>query len=743
MKGKPSREVVIGVGKVALIALVTLALCPLAVSARALGQLQGHIEQTGQPPKKSSLSTNTRGTSLETNALAQPSRPHTLVTVFKAGTQTLAKIASDSAGTQKDNPFSADSLGYWFFFGADGEYDVEFSGGGITTPYTFSGLRIVTSGGEYANLKYFGAACNGTSDDTAAFNLAVSSGAGTIYIPGNSGGCKFAKPVTLTSGRRYLIEGKLILGGALATGSSGLIDVVGVGSSTSPGSSQFQIGRPGQITCPANGDCIRVNNSAGTLLKDLYVVAGNGRAIFADGSSSLGALLRIDNVGVLSSSKTGPRAVPLEINSFFWVWAKHCRFLQGTGNAPYSVHITNSKGAPGASGIVFLDDVIVNGYGILIDSEADVPNFGNFHWSNGAIESSQASPLLSIDTTNLINATTGDIEVSNVFMADDIASPESVVKITGRKILTKVTLSHITVGAPSTFINDCALIRPVIVGGYDGRVLCGTGQFIGQFIGSNGSVVADDYNRDFGSLPVYPVQPSSLTQNLAEWVDAASATVTSGQIAPDGSTTAYRLTSGAGIGQRNIHATVTYERNAWIIAGFYGSFDSGAPSGFSPVITLPSGDQFSNGSRSHVLAKRGIVDGKYCLFLVADKITTLGTTGTGQNIAFGISVDPAHPGTVAWPFLVVVPAGIYSDQQIADFITQRYRGWVTRGCPVGTLCMQPHQQISFNGGDTFANLGSPPNGTIKFCSDCKKVTPCAAGGGGAFAKRAIGAWDCN
>jgi len=43
----------------------------------------------------------------------------------------------------------------------------------------------------------------------------------------------------------------------------------------------------------------------------------------------------------------------------------------------------------------------------------------------------------------------------------------------------------------------------------------------------------------------------------------------------------------------------------------------------------------------------------------------------------------------------------------------------------------------------FANLGTPGDGTVLYCSDCTKATPCAAAGNGAIAKRLNGAWDCD
>lgn len=42
----------------------------------------------------------------------------------------------------------------------------------------------------------------------------------------------------------------------------------------------------------------------------------------------------------------------------------------------------------------------------------------------------------------------------------------------------------------------------------------------------------------------------------------------------------------------------------------------------------------------------------------------------------------------------------------------------------------------------FANLGSPSNGGLVYCSDCQQANPCASGGSGAVARREAGAWNC-
>lgn len=43
----------------------------------------------------------------------------------------------------------------------------------------------------------------------------------------------------------------------------------------------------------------------------------------------------------------------------------------------------------------------------------------------------------------------------------------------------------------------------------------------------------------------------------------------------------------------------------------------------------------------------------------------------------------------------------------------------------------------------FASLGTPANGTIKYCSNCTVASPCAGSGTGAIAKRLNGGWVCN
>src|SRR5437870_3516293 len=44
---------------------------------------------------------------------------------------------------------------------------------------------------------------------------------------------------------------------------------------------------------------------------------------------------------------------------------------------------------------------------------------------------------------------------------------------------------------------------------------------------------------------------------------------------------------------------------------------------------------------------------------------------------------------------------------------------------------------------TFAQLGTPANGTAYYCADCQATAPCTSGGTGAVAERVSGAWNCS
>lgn len=108
-------------------------------------KVQGWAEQGGT----SVVITGTPGSSPQK---FQQSFTGATVTVYDTGTLTLSTIYSDDNLTPKANPFTASSTtGYWFFYVADQVYDIKFSGGSITSPFTLSAV-LVNSGSYSAQL---------------------------------------------------------------------------------------------------------------------------------------------------------------------------------------------------------------------------------------------------------------------------------------------------------------------------------------------------------------------------------------------------------------------------------------------------------------------------------------------------------------------------------------------------------------------------------------------------------------
>lgn len=112
--------------------ILFLLLILFAPLAHANSNIQGWCENGNQPVIFSGLSSTT---------LVQQSYPACTVTVFIRGGG-LATIYSDNGNTPLANPFTAAVNGRWQFYVANGRYDVQLSGGGISTPITYSDMIV-------------------------------------------------------------------------------------------------------------------------------------------------------------------------------------------------------------------------------------------------------------------------------------------------------------------------------------------------------------------------------------------------------------------------------------------------------------------------------------------------------------------------------------------------------------------------------------------------------------------------
>lgn len=129
-----------------ILALLLL-VCLAAVPSFANQKLSGWTESGG-------VSVVIPGTQGSGTQRFQQSFRNATVTVYAAGTTNLSTIYSNNLATPtaQANPFTASSSGFWSFYASSGRYDVKFSGGGITTPFTIGDFLLF----DYADAKNSG-----------------------------------------------------------------------------------------------------------------------------------------------------------------------------------------------------------------------------------------------------------------------------------------------------------------------------------------------------------------------------------------------------------------------------------------------------------------------------------------------------------------------------------------------------------------------------------------------------------
>lgn len=162
--------------------LLALLALPALANVRAYGWCQQGNQQVLVP-----------GSSPSTTKV-QRSYPACTITVYYAGTLTLAPIYSDNLAspTPLANPFTASSTGFWFFY-ASGRFDVQLSGASISPSYTIGDVKLM----DIASLTDFGGNCNGVTDNTAAMAAAIAAAPTTLVIP--PGICVFLSSVSVPS----------------------------------------------------------------------------------------------------------------------------------------------------------------------------------------------------------------------------------------------------------------------------------------------------------------------------------------------------------------------------------------------------------------------------------------------------------------------------------------------------------------------------------------------------------------
>lgn len=146
-----------------------------AGNARANQRAQGWCMQGGQVVVTGANSSTTR---------VQRSYPQCLVTVYLTGTTTLATIFSDNSATSLANPFTSSTTGYWYWYAANGRYDVRLSGGGISSPFTLGDILLADPQGF----------AGGVTSIVAGTGIAINQPTGAVTISATSQGFPLINP---------------------------------------------------------------------------------------------------------------------------------------------------------------------------------------------------------------------------------------------------------------------------------------------------------------------------------------------------------------------------------------------------------------------------------------------------------------------------------------------------------------------------------------------------------------------
>lgn len=189
-----------------------------ACCAFPYAKFQGYAEKGGTVVLTGGVSSVTK---------VQGSFPGATVTVRNGFDNSIATIFADQAGTAKANPFTADATGFWFFYADDGSslntnapscgittcgtYSVTFSGAGVSSPYTWSGLYelspdtvrkiVVGTGPVVTETNFPGADCGARINNAYA---ALPATGGEIIVPEN---CSYSTTIYFgTKGKGALLR---------------------------------------------------------------------------------------------------------------------------------------------------------------------------------------------------------------------------------------------------------------------------------------------------------------------------------------------------------------------------------------------------------------------------------------------------------------------------------------------------------------------------------------------------------
>lgn len=715
----------------------------------------------------------------------QASYPGCTVTVYVSGSQTLATLYGDNNGTAKSNPFTADNTGYYFFYADNGHYDVSLSGGGLPSALTrgdvflddLPGLpngaaqvnyqlsatgsasrTIAAKLGDIVSVKDFGCAGDGVTDDSTCIQNAVNyeiarvaNGAvigGAVYFP--TAQYKILKTINITKS----MPGGITLYGDGPHATYILAPITGF-----TGTSAFN-----------------VNSNGGALVfRGMAVIGGTGGVPGVDGIYSTGNGQFFQHLWLGGWGTAGGAAgagihlyqatnvvmddVIAEHNSYGFNFDTSLAYTLGnsqtyqnilagintTGQIPLSM-IGGTGGQPPASEISNMDlmedltggggngAIVLNGNTPLLLSNISIASNNNGSPSTGIFVDSGADR---VDISNLhvghamnfgIYARGGWVSV-NGGVIDRLGSYTSItVPAGGYSSTTQVTGIYATSG-----------VNALLVNGVTFRNLAGSA----IISASNLTTINNNIILNFGLGNISGGQQNATTgltgialipsANFAQFTVIGN-TVSSSAPAP---LTAFSINPTTGVTLLT-HAIRAVQNSAVSAFGTPFSTTLTAAQLRTQDLDLDGTTRFAGG---HVISTG-----------FASEMDVVGSGGNpsyhltdaleGNYNDFGFVLQPGayaqiyavHQNTAGLPLQIQPPGS--------------GNGNILLGTATDTGVKNQYSGGMQSQGINFTGLGTPPNGTVEWCTDCQGgitgSTPntCTTGGTGAWAFRSGGAWKC-